>query len=143
MAKNGNVHPTRIFNTPDELYSKFEEYKESLIEEAKNWPKIQYVGRDGNRVVDFPPVPYTMEGFRIFCHKSVGNIWQYFENKDGYYEEFVEICLRIKLEIRDKQIAGGMLGFYNPSITQRLNGLVEKSSVEVKAEQPLFPDKKD
>ena len=32
----------------------------------------------------------------------------------------------IKKEIRENQITGGMLGIYNPSITQRLNNLVEK-----------------
>jgi len=32
--------------------------------------------------------------------------------------------------IRQDQISGGMVGQYNPSITQRLNGLVEKSQVE-------------
>jgi hypothetical protein len=32
-----------------------------------------------------------------------------------------------------------MVGQYNPSITQRLNGLTDKSEVTVK-EQALFPD---
>lgn len=35
-----------------------------------------------------------------------------------------------------------MCGVYNTSITQRLNGLVEKSEVKVATEQPLFPDDK-
>jgi hypothetical protein len=32
------------------------------------------------------------------------------------------------------------VGQYNSSITQRLNGLVDKSQVDVKTEQPLFPE---
>jgi hypothetical protein len=32
-----------------------------------------------------------------------------------------------------------MVGQYNPSITQRLNGLVDQKQVEIK-EQMLFPD---
>jgi hypothetical protein len=63
----------------------------------------------------------------------------YFSNKEGYYDNFGDICARIKEEIREQQIVGGMLGFYNPSITQRLNGLTDKSQVE-HVEQPLFPD---
>jgi hypothetical protein len=51
---------------------------------------------------------------------------EYFLNRDGYYDDFTIICLRIKDEIRENQIVGGLLGFYNPSITQRLNGLTEK-----------------
>jgi hypothetical protein len=33
-----------------------------------------------------------------------------------------------------------MVGQYNASITQRLNGLAEKTHNEVKIEQPLFND---
>ena len=43
-------------------------------------------------------------------------------------------------EIREDQIIGGMLSFYNPSITQRLNGLVEKQETSITIEQPLFGD---
>ncbi len=43
------------------------------------------------------------------------------------YQEFVSICSHIKKEIRSQQITGGMLGMFNPSITQRLNNLVEKT----------------
>jgi len=42
------------------------------------------------------------------------------------YDDFCEVCARIKNEIREDQITGGILSFYNPSITQRLNNLVEK-----------------
>jgi hypothetical protein len=31
-----------------------------------------------------------------------------------------------------------MAGIYNPSITQRLNGLVEKQETSITIEQPLF-----
>jgi hypothetical protein len=33
-----------------------------------------------------------------------------------------------------------MTGIYNTSITQRLNGLADKTQAEVKIEQPLFND---
>ena len=45
----------------------------------------------------------------------------------GYYDDFVAICSRIRLEIRQDQITGGLMGEYNPSITQRLNGLKEQT----------------
>jgi hypothetical protein len=38
----------------------------------------------------------------------------------------VSVCSRIRKNIREDQIAGGMAGIYNASITQRLNGLTEK-----------------
>ncbi|HEY9701838.1 MAG TPA: hypothetical protein V6C58_05305, partial [Allocoleopsis sp.] len=49
-----------------------------------------------------------------------------FEGKNESYRSYFPICSRIKREIRNEQIIGGMVGIYNPSITQRLNGLVDK-----------------
>lgn len=120
------IHPTRIFKTPEELKSHWEKYKLHLEEKAKAWAKIQYVGKDGKRVVDYPPMPLTLEGFYVYCRTNVGEVKQYFINQDKIYNDFIAICSHIKEEIRDNQITGGLLGFYNPSITQRLNGLVEK-----------------
>ena len=50
---------------------------------------------------------------------------------DEDYSDFIDVCGRIKSEIRQDQIEGGMCMIYNPNITQRLNGLVEKSEVKV------------
>lgn len=140
MAKNGNIHPTRIFREPEEMEKAWIGYKERLKTESKNWPKIQYVGKDGDRREDYPILPYTLEGFKRFCRETnIGEISEYFNSRE-YYINFANICSRIREEIREQQITGGMLGFYNPSITQRLNGLVEKTdnknentNIEIKA----------
>jgi hypothetical protein len=133
------MHPTRIFKSADELQKAFNEYKESLKEEAKQWLKIQYVGKDGERVADAQKVPYTLEGFKRYCRQHYGDVHQYFINKDSLYNDFVLICSHIKDEIRENQITGGLLGFYNPSITQRLNNLTDKVETTI-VEQPLFPE---
>ena len=129
MAKNGNIHPTRIFKEPEQLLKAFEEYKENLKEQANEWTKVQYVGKDGIRVEEPQKVPMTIEGFYIFCRKNYGDVKQYFLNQDNYYTDFMTICSYIKDEIRNNQIIGGLLGFHNPSITQRLNGLKEQTDV--------------
>jgi hypothetical protein len=59
---------------------------------------------------------------------------------DNAYEQFLPICSYIKREIRTDQINGGMVGQYNASITQRLNGLTEKTETTVTMEMPLFPE---
>lgn len=122
----GNIHPTRIFENELELSKAWKEYKESLNEQAKEWLKVQYVGKDGQRVTDGLKVPMTLEGFKRFCRENYGEVGQYFNNQDGLYADFIAICSHIKEEIRENQIIGGLLGIYNPSITQRLNNLVEK-----------------
>jgi hypothetical protein len=131
------MHPTRIFKHPDELLQAWEQYKATLKERAKEWPRVQYVGKDGERVEDYPKLPLTMEGFNVWAYAEYGMVRQYFLNKDGLYDDFVTICSHIREEIRHDQITGGLLGNYNPSITQRLNGLTDKSEVTVR-EQPLF-----
>lgn len=132
MAKNGNIHPTRIFKTPEELKNAFDDYKENLKEQSQEWLKVQYVGKDADRVADGQKVPMTLEGFKRYCRENHGEVQHYFDNKDDYYNDFGVICSRIREEIRENQIIGGMLGFYNPSITQRLNGLTDKKEIDAK-----------
>ena len=136
------MHPTRIFKSPEELEHAWTLYKESLREEALEWVKVQYVGKDGDRVTDPLKLPYTMEGFEVFCYKNFGTVEQYFKNKDEYYTDFVPICSHIKKEIRSNQITGGLLGVYNPSITQRLNNLSETVKQELSGSLniPNIPD---
>ena len=125
MAKNGNIHPTRIFETPEDLEKAFLEYKDDLKEQSNEWLRVQYVGKDGDRKTDPQKVPMTFEGFKRFCREKYGCVEQYFTNQDELYKDFIGVCSRIKEEIRENQIIGGLLGFYNPSITQRLNNLSE------------------
>lgn len=120
------THPTRIFKRREEMEKAWGDFKEDLKEQAKEWLRVQYVGKEGERVTDPQKVPLTLEGFKRFCRIHYGEVEQYFSNKDGYYDEFVGICSHIREEIRENQIIGGMLGFFNPSITQRLNGLSDK-----------------
>jgi hypothetical protein len=121
------MHPTRIFKSPDELEIAWKLYKEDLLVQAKDWQKVQYVGKEGQRMSDDLKLPYIMEGFEVFCYNNYGCVEQYFKNSGGYYDDFIPICSHIKKEIKANQINGGMLGVYNPSITQRLNNLVEKT----------------
>lgn len=123
-----------LIKTPEILWSLFEEYKEW----AKNNPiRIEdYVGKDAARVMREKPRPLTMEGFENFVAYKPDmptDLDQYFANREGRYEAFVSICSRIRREIRSDQIEGGLAGVYNASITQRLNGLVDKSETKVEA----------
>jgi DNA polymerase II small subunit/DNA polymerase delta subunit B len=51
------------------------------------------------------------------------------DNTDGRYSDYRTVCSHIKKEIRNDQITGGMVGQFNPSITQRLNALKEHTDV--------------
>ena len=93
--------------------------------------KHTFVGKDGRSDFEMIPRPLTYEGFCNYLQREdiIMNPIHYFQNFEGRYEDFIQVCSRIKMEIRDHQIVGGMAGLYNPSITQRLNGLTDKQEV--------------
>lgn len=144
MSAEGHIHPTRIFKHPDELKKAWEEFKEDLKIQALQWGKVQYAGKDGDRKVDFPIVPITMEGFYRFCRNKYGDVKEYFLNRDidgkTYYDDFTTICRACEEERREHQIIGGMTGHFNPSITQRLNGLKEQTEISGGLNMPAVPD---
>ena len=130
--------PPKI-ESPEMLYELFQQYKK----EVKSTPILvhDFVGKDASEVRREKEKPLTFEGFECFVwdkgiSKGIDHI---FSNQGGRYKRFLSICSRIKKEIRADQIQGGMAGIYNPSITQRLNNLVDKVEQTV-IEQPLFPD---
>jgi hypothetical protein len=131
----------KAIDNPEELWEHFCNYK-NLI---KANPIIvnDYVGKDGDRVERTKERPLTIEGFENYLEdmEVINHLSDYFANTDKRYTEFTTICLRIRRSVRQDQIEGGMAGIYNPSITQRLNGLVEKTQNEnLNREVPLFPD---
>ena len=119
----------KSIESPEKLYEYFLAYKN----EIKSKPFIikDWVGKDSTPVYREKEKPLTMEGFEcwLFDADIISDLSRYMANTDNKYEEFSAICTHIKKRIREDQISGGMSGMYNPSITQRLNSLTEKSDV--------------
>jgi hypothetical protein len=121
---------TKYIETPEKMWQHFCEYRH----DKKSDPiiEIDYAGKDAVRVEKPHQRPLTLEGFSawLFEHGITGNVHDYFGNKNDAYTDYSDICRAIKEIIRTDQIEGGMAGIYNPSITQRLNGLTEKVQQE-------------
>lgn len=126
--------------SPEKLLEYFKQYKKFV----KSNPFIveDWVGGAGKDVNRKKEKPLTVEGFENWLEDGeiINDLGDYFANTDKRYSDYTTICSRIKREIRQDQIEGGMAGIYNPSITQRLNGLKEQTENTVVIEQPLFPD---
>jgi hypothetical protein len=134
MAETKNpVGRPRNIQDPDQLWELFEKYKN----DTKSTPRFKVESsREG--LIKIPlEVPLIMVGFYNYCRRRVGEVRQYFLNDSAEYKEFLTICRAIRDEIEQDQIEGGMVNIYNPSITQRLNGLVDKQ--EKKVEVVEFP----
>lgn len=132
------ARPNKI-TSPEHLLELFEEYKRRT--KSNPFRVVDYVGKDAIPVHREKERPLTMEGFNVFVFREgiASGLQNYFSNLNGRYKRFLSVCSHIREEIRQDQIEGGMAGMYNPSITQRLNNLVEKVQQTV-IEQPLFPD---
>jgi hypothetical protein len=130
----------KYIDSPEIMWDLFEEYQAKV--KSNPFMVRDWVGGMAMQVERPKEKPLTYEGFSnyVFSKGILKDTDDYFGNTGGAYEQFSDVCSRIKRVIREDQIAGGMAGLYNPSITQRLNNLVEKTQTDLKIEQPLFPE---
>ena len=117
----------RTLESPEQMMELWGIYKKKV----KDNPRHSYsLSNKTGEIVAIPlEVPLTKEGFEVWAFTEYGDIHNYFDNTGDRYSEYKTVCTHIRREIRLDQIAGGMVGQYNPSITQRLNNLTEKSDI--------------
>ena len=115
----------KYIETPEKMWELFESYAQEVKETPRY--KTEYVGKNGDMVRTPLERPLTMDGFEIYGFKKGVTLFHYFDNSNGAYVDYCAICTHIRKSIREDQISGGMVGQYNPSITQRLNGLTDKT----------------
>jgi hypothetical protein len=123
---------------------KLKEYFLAYQKETKSNPFIvkDWVGKDATDVFREKERPFTIEGFECWLADNdiIEDLGDYLKNKDNRYDDYAPICSYIKKFTRKDQIEGGMAGIYNPSITQRLNNLVEKTQNDVKVTRFEFDE---
>lgn len=83
--------------------------------------------------------PLTKEGFYNYVADQgiISTLKDYFADLNDKYTEFSPICTRIREEIRQDQIEGGMVGQFNASLTARINGLADKAELSGPGGGPL------
>lgn len=128
----------KLIKKPEHLWRLFVDYKKDL----KDNPILRkdFKGKDANVVNYELERPLTMEGFEDYVAEIPDHpqtLDHYFSNREERYSDFVAVCSRVRRSIRRDQIEGGMSGIYNPSITQRLNGLVDKQEVKTEKIKPI------
>lgn len=123
---------------------KLKEYFLAYQKETKSNPFVvkDWVGKDATDVYREKERPFTIEGFECWLADNdiIEDLGDYLKNKDNRYTDYAPICSYIKKQTRKDQIEGGMAGIYNPSITQRLNNLVEKTQNDVKVTKFEFDE---
>jgi hypothetical protein len=125
----------KYIETPDKMWELFEAYRK----EVKDNPRTitDFYGKDGEARIKPLERPLTLDGFENYVSDLgiISDLSQYFANTEQRYTDYQTICSRIRKTIRQDQIEGGMVGQYNPSITQRLNGLTDKQELKIEGKK--------
>jgi len=131
---------TKYIETPELMWGYFKLY----VEKERNNPmyKVEYVGRDGDRVDTPLQTPITFEGFECYLADEgiINDLGKYSANTDNAYTEYVTIITRIRNNCFVQNFKGASVGLFNANIIAKKLGLIEKSEQTVRQEQQLFPD---
>lgn len=125
-SKPGGKPGGEKYYTVDEFWNHFLAYRKY----AKSNPLkvVDWVGGMGKMVTRKKERPLSMEGFENYMfEKHKVYVDNYIKNKGDAYGDYIGTVATIRKIIRQDQIDGGMAGIYTPSITQRLNNLVERT----------------
>jgi hypothetical protein len=125
----------KYIETPEKMWELFLAYKN----EVKSNPRkiTDFYGKDGEERIKPLERPLTLEGFENYVSDLdiISDLSQYFANTEQRYTDYQTICSRIRRMIKQDQIEGGMVGQYNASITQRLNGLTDKQELKIEGKK--------
>lgn len=106
--------------TPEQLWDRFTAYQAEVTEVSK---VVSVVAK--GEIVSLPKErPLTIIGFCVYANISKSTFYEY---KDK--AEFSDIHTRIREIIEADQTEGAMLDVYNPAVTSRLLGLVDKTDI--------------
>lgn len=116
--------------SPEQLYSLFEGYKE----ECKENPKYEnfYNHKEGCEIRVSREVPLTWNGFDIYlrAEKILAKLEDYKANKDKRYSEYADIIHAIGQEIYEDKFIGATVGIYSHNIIARDLGLADKKEID-------------
>ena len=132
--KNRSKHGTdAIFTDPKVLYNAISEYFETT-NERRDWDGQNWVGKDGEEVVVKKQVPFSLKGLCIFLGVSSHYFSEFKKSKMFLSDpDFLEVYTWAMDVIETQQVDGGLLGYFNASLTARLNGLSDKQDMTLNA----------
>ena len=122
--------------SPEELKLAIEEYFE--MTNVRTWNEQHWVGKDGDQVIKYHPVPFTITGLYLFLGVCKQTWHNYKKNVD-----YVDVTTHAENIIYTQKFEGAATGFFKESIISKDLGLTDKREVTVKEEQPLFPEEDD
>jgi hypothetical protein len=130
----------KYIETPEKLWELFLEY----VKHERENPmfKIEYVGKDGERVATPLETPITFEGFECYLADKgvINDLGDYSKNDDGRYESYAPIITRIRQNCYVHNYKGAAVGLFNANLVARKLGIKDSTETNVTVNQPIFPD---
>ncbi len=132
-------HGTKYIETPEKMWELFEAY----VKHESDSPmyKVEYVGKDGDRVNTPLQVPITFEGFECWLWDNdyiKAGLGDYASNKNESYSDYSTIITRIRQNCFAQNFKGASVGLFNANIIAKKLGLVEKTENTHKHEIEVF-----
>ena len=122
----------KIFSTPEIMLDACYEYFEYQSKQV--WNKIDYRGKDAERVEIPTNPPFTLTGLCIY----LGVNTKYFtEFEKNCSPEFSEVITHIREIIYTQKFEGASVNVYNSNIIARDLGLADKKILDVGVKEPI------
>jgi hypothetical protein len=130
----------KYIETPEKLWELFCDYVKK--EAANPMYKVEYVGKEGDRVETPLQVPITFEGFECYVADLdiIQDLGDYSNEKQESYASYRPIITRIRNNCFVQNFKGASVGLFNANIISRKLGLTDKADVNLKNETPFFLD---
>lgn len=129
MAKSIPPIKQKYIESPEKLWEYFTQY----VEHEKNNPmfKVEYVGKEGEKVNTPLQVPIIFEGFECWLadKEIINDLGDYASNKGGAYEAYSTIITRIRNNCFSQNFKGASVGLFNANIIAKKLGLIERQDV--------------
>ncbi len=130
---------SKYIETPEILWTHFCNYVKHESEHPMH--KVEYVGKDGEKVLTPLETPITFEGFECYLADEgvISDLGDYAKNKDGNYTDYSPIITRIRQNCFVHNFKGASVGIFNANIIAKKLGLIEKQQTEIKASVTNIP----
>ena len=118
----------KLFESPELLWEAACEYFQWCDDNP--WLKIDFKGKDADRVEIPTEIPYTMKGLCLYlgCNDAY---FRNFKNQErSNSEDFSSVIERIEDTIYNQKFTGATVGAFNANIIARDLGLSDHSKVE-------------
>lgn len=113
--------------TPEEFWLLYEDY----VNELRDNPRIQSVANYG-KITEIPHErPQTLKGFQNFTRMQGKSSLHYFNNTDNAYNEYIEVCMQVKLSIEAEMLELALIGMIKEGMVSKILGINEPLKVEI------------